>query len=130
VSELLHKCWAKAIVAEGNIAGVALSWTMSRRGYLKIFDDQLRCGGWTIPYRDIEEAILFTGWGIFLPGHVLLVRTRKRSYKFGLNLGRFWKGELPFEVKRGGYRFRRSWTLIAVRIATLAALAYCAWNLL
>ncbi len=129
MSELVHKCWAKSVLLEGSVAGAALSWTVARRGYLRIFNDQLRCGSWRIPYDDIEDAVLYTGWGLFLPGHILLVRTRKRTYKFGLNLGGFWKGEVPFPLKRDGYRIKGSRGLLVLRALLLALLGLIAWGI-
>ena len=95
MSELLHRCRTKATTAEGDHLRHSLSWIVSRRAPLVLYADRLECGDWTIPYEDVEGAVLVSFWSFPLPGHILRLRAHGRTYQFGLDRNRFWKGELP-----------------------------------
>jgi hypothetical protein len=89
----------KATTAEGDDIRRSLSWVLSRRGILQVKTDSLVCGSWTIPYSEISEAVLFSLRGVVFPGYVLRVKSGNQIYQFGLNPGRFWRGDLPFETR-------------------------------
>jgi hypothetical protein len=90
----------KATTAEGDELRYSPNWVVSRRAILKVMDDSLVCGNWTIPYSELKGAILYRVWATYMPCYILKVTTGEKSYQFGLNPRKFWKGELPFEVKR------------------------------
>ncbi len=100
MGELIHKCMAKATKKEGNDIKCSINWALSKRGALSVMSDSLKCGDWSIPYSDIEEATLCSMPWLFMTAYVLRIKSKGQIYQFGLNPGRFWKGELPFAVKR------------------------------
>jgi hypothetical protein len=57
---------------------------------------------------------------MFIPGYILRIRTNSQIYQFGLNSGAFWKGELPFPVRRERIRLKYSPFSILIRLLWLA----------
>ena len=51
-------------------------------------------------YSEIDEAILYKMPWYFPTFYVLCVKSKGQIYQFGLDPTLFWKGELPFPVKR------------------------------
>ncbi len=128
--ELLYKCMVKATTAEGDQRKYGPNWAFSRRGSLKVFDDRLECGDWQIAFCDLENAVLYSFRSFFfrLPGYILTVEANDKTYHFGLNgWGGFWKGQLPFEVKREKGKLQFSWFSIAVRTVLVGYLGYALW---
>lgn len=126
---LLHKCMTKATTAEGDALRHSQNWVMARRATLQVWDDRLVCGDWTIPYSTIREAVLISIRStFFIPGYVLRVRTDDRTYQFGLNPGRFWRGELPFPVSRERGRLAYSPFSLIVRLVILGYILHYAWT--
>ncbi|MFH0946973.1 MAG: hypothetical protein V2A76_17415 [Planctomycetota bacterium] len=126
----LHKCMTKAVTSEEGGPGHAFSWARARRGLLEVTDEEISLGQWKIRYEEIEEATLLSTRQMFIPGFILRVRARGVTYHFGLNWGRFWKGELPFPVERKRARLRRSWIRLTIRFLTLALIVYWLWTIL
>lgn len=124
----LHRCLTKATTAEGEEIRHSLNWVVSRRAILKVMPDALVCGDWTIPYQDIEDAVLFSVWSTFVPGFVLRVKSRGKVYQFGLNWNPFWRRELPFPVRREKGKLRYSAFSIVVRLVAVGYLIYLAWK--
>jgi len=126
---MLHSCMTKATTAEGDDIRHSQNWLTSRRGKLNVMSDSLVCGDWRIPYNEIDEAVLFRTSQMFIPCYVLRVKSNGVVYQFGLNPGRFWKGDLPFPVRREKVRFRFSPFSIVGRIVLVLTLAYWIWRL-
>ncbi len=123
----LHSCMVKATTAEGDDIRRSLNWLMSRRGRLKVMPEALVCGDWTIPYKNIDEAVLFRTRQMFIPCYVLRVKADRTIYQFGLNPSRYWSSDLPFPVRRERIRAEHSPFSIALRFVAVAAIAYWAW---
>jgi hypothetical protein len=134
MSELIHQCMTKAVFAEGAQLKHGPNWILARRGRLKIFEDHLECGNWTIEYRDIKNATLYSVRQYIIvipvPGYVLKIETEDKAYHFGLNPNRYWKNELPFPVERQKGRLRFSLFSIAVRLIVLGYVVYFLWRML
>lgn len=128
MAKVLHRCMTKATTSEGDDVRRSFHWAVSRRGILEVQPDALACGDWVIPYREIDEAVLYSVRQMLIPGYVLLVKSRGVVYQFGLNWGRFWTRDLPFPVRRERARLGYSWYSMAVRAALLGLLAYWLWN--
>jgi hypothetical protein len=125
----LHKCTAKACRVQSSSLYDSFRWVLSRRGILRVTDETLHFGDWTIPYTLIDEAVLFRIRQMFIPGYVLRVRSRGFVYQFGLNFGRFWEGELPFEAERKRARIRLTPVRILLRVLFVAIVAYWIWRI-
>lgn len=123
--ERLHRCMTKATTAEGDDVRHSLSWVLARRALLEVWPDRLVCGDWTIRYDEIRGAVLFSVRSSFLiPGYVLRIRHGKDIYQFGLNWGRFWKGDLPFHVRREKATLGYSPWSLSVRIVIVGLLLW------
>jgi len=101
-----------------------LKWITSRRAFLKVFEDRIECGNWNIPYSAIEEAQLFQTRSGIIPCFILKARTADNTFQFGLNGNKFWKGDLPFEVKRSKGRLKYSTFSLCLRIALISGLVW------
>lgn len=129
--KLLHKCMTKATTAEGDQRKHGPNWVVSRRGSLKVFEDHLECGDWQIAYSEIDKAVLYSFRSFFLrlPGYILTVDTKDKTYHFGLNgWGDFWKGRLPLAVEREKGKLQFSWFSILVRVILVGYLGYSLWQ--
>ncbi len=125
-SEVLYRGMTKAVISEVKLER-GLHWVTARRALLKVRRDGLQCRDWFIPYDEIQEAVLQSVWPGLIPGYVLVVRAGGKTYQFGLNWSRFWKGDLPFPVRREKGKVGYSPYSIAVRILAVAMLVYWAW---
>jgi len=127
----IHKCLTKATTAEGEQRKSGPNWITARRGSLKVFDDRLECGDWRIEYSEITGAVLYSFRSFFLriPGYILTVETDAKTYHFGLNgWGKFWKGDLPFDVAREKGQLGFTWFSIVVRLILLSYIVYLLWQ--
>jgi hypothetical protein len=129
MSTLLYRCWTKATTTEGNQMKYGIHWMLSRRAFLKVYDDHIQCGDWKIGYPDIKDAVLYSLHSmLFIPGYVLHVATDNKTYHFGLNWGRFWKGDLPFPVRHEKGKMRFSAFSILIRMAAIGYIIWIFWR--
>ncbi|MCC9641628.1 hypothetical protein LOC71_05030 [Rhodopirellula sp. JC740] len=91
MTQPFHSCMTKAIIANGDQLETGPQWITSRRARLRLFDDHLVCGDWTVRYEDIREAVLasFRSTILRIPGYFLSARTDDHTYHFGLNGWRY-----------------------------------------
>jgi hypothetical protein len=122
MSLLLYKCMTKAVLSDTDQLQYGPNWLYSRRAVLKIFEDHLECRDWTIHYEEIQEAILYSIRSFFIPGYVLRIQTRDKTFWFGLNWGKFWSNNPPFPMKRERKRMRYSWFSLMIRLVALSCL--------
>ena len=121
----LYRCMTKAVDAQGDHLRYSPAWVTARRGILKVYPDRLVCGDWTIPVTGIREAVLSSFRSSFgIPGYVLRVDTEMKTYHFGMNGNRFWKGALPFPVRREKAKLAYSAFSIIARCILVAFLIY------
>ena len=130
MEQTLHSCMTKAVIADGDQLQSGPQWITSRRARLKLYEDRLECGDWSIRYDDIRQAVLssFRSPILRTPGYVLAVRTDTETYHFGLNGWRYWKGKLPFHVIRQKSKLRLSLLSFLARAVLIAYAAYFVWN--
>ena len=126
MTQPIHICMTKAIIADGDQLETGPQWITSRRAKLRLFDDHLVCGDWNVRYDDIGEAVLasFRSPILRIPSYILSARTNTHTYHFGLNGWRYWNGELPFPVTRRKTRLRMSWISIAARAIIIGYIVY------
>ncbi len=125
----LHTCMTKAVIADGDQLQSGPQWIMSRRAFLKLYEDHLQCGDWSINYHDIRDAILasFRTPILRLPGYVLSIRTDSKTFHFGVNGWQFWQGDLPFPVARTKSRLRISLISFLARAVLIGYTVYVVW---
>jgi len=127
--EPLHQCFTKATTRESGPPRRSMQWLASRRARLKVFSDRLECGDWTIPYGEIQNAVLYRFRSMFfIPGYVLMVKTDPKTYQFGLNAGKFWTSKLPFPVEREAASLGMSPVSLAIRLILFAVISYVLWH--
>lgn len=126
----LYRCMTKATRAAGDQLQFGPNWTYSRRAILKLFPDRLQCGNWSIAYSDVDEAVLYSVRAglLRIPCYVLRLETSDGTYHFGLNPGKYWKGDLPFPVRREVGTMRYSWTSLATRLVLAGCVIYWLWR--
>lgn len=121
----LFRGMTKAVIAEGDQLRHGPAWITARRGILQVHADRLVCGDWIIPFTEIREAVLSSFRSTFgIPGYVLRVDTEAKTYHFGLNGNRYWKGELPFPVRREKVKLRYSAFSIVARLLLVGFVIY------
>jgi hypothetical protein len=121
----IYQCWAKATRAEGDHLKYGMNWAFARRAKPKLFADHLECSDWRVNYADITVALLTSIRSNFvIPGYMLKIETTGQTYHFGLNWGRFWKGELPFPVVREKGKLKYSWLSLITRLVLFGYLVY------
>lgn len=126
----LFRGMTKGVIAEGDQLRHGPAWVTARRGILKVYPDRLECGDWSIPNTEIREAVLSSFRSAFgIPGYVLRVDTAAKTYHFGLNGGRFWKGDLPFPVRREKVKLSYSPFSIVARCVVVAMVIYYLVNI-
>ncbi len=123
-SSPIRSCMVKAVKGAPDDFAYGMRWVTSQRGLLKIFQDHLKCGDWSITYSEVEEAELFKTRSGFIPCYILKIKTRSSTYQFGLNGSKFWEGELPFEVKRTKGKLKYSMFSLVIRILLIAFLVW------
>lgn len=130
MKQSIHTCMTKVVIAEGDQLRCGPRWFAARRARLRLYDDRLECGNWTVTYDQIRDAVLtsFRSPILRIPGYVLSVRTDAKTYHFGLNGGRYWRGELPFSVTREQGRLRLSAISLLARGVLLGFVVYYAWR--
>src|SRR3954454_16407518 len=128
MGEVIRKFMTKATISEGDDLRYSPNWLVARRGILRVTTDALECGDWRIPYAEMDDAALFSVRQNLIPGYVRRVKAGGRIYKFGLTPTRFWRGELPFPVRREKSVLKYSWFSLAVRVLLLLGLAYLVWK--
>lgn len=102
------------------------NWILSRRGILTIYFDRLTCGDWIVRYDEIESAVLYSipYFGV-IPCYLLVVETENDVLRFGLNgWNSFWKGELPFPVRREKGVIGYTVSSIVLRLFILAVIIH------
>ncbi len=130
MSEPIHQCMTKAVIGDGDQLECGPRWITSRRAKLKLYDDRLTCGDWTVRYEEIQEAVLssFRTPILRISGFVLGIRTEEKTYHFGVNGRHYWNGELPFIVTRQSTKLRSSPISVIARIAVVGGILYLLWQ--
>ncbi len=129
MTEPIYTCFTKATTAEGEEIRRSMNWALARRAQLRVMPDALECGDWRIPYAEIDEGVLFrVPTALLIPAYVLRVKSKGKIWQFGLNPGKFWRGELPFPVTRESATMGYSPLSLALRIVLAAILVI--WLLL
>jgi hypothetical protein len=114
----------KAVRTEGTDIRRGVDWVLSRRGWIKAFEDRITCGDWTIRNDEVDNAILVTTRDIIFPAKVLIVQTKSANYQFGLNP---WCGistQLPFPFREERKPIKWSAFSVLLRIGVVVLLVY------
>lgn len=132
MNQQIYSCLTKVTTQTGDQLKYGPNWIFARRSRLLVFSDRLECGDWIIMNHEMQSAVLYSiRMNIVIPGFVLKIETIDKVYHFGLNYGKFWKGELPFPAQRTKGRMSYSALSIFLRCLRLAALLifiYLIWG--
>jgi hypothetical protein len=108
VNDVLFRCRVRGTNREGERIRLSLNFAFARRADLILTDTELVWGDWSIPYAEIEDAVLVSlGSSVWFR---LIVRGRGQVYQFLLPPASrwtweakpdpFWDGPLPFPLRR------------------------------
>ncbi len=130
--EPIHSCMTKAVIGDGDRLECGPRWIAARRAKLRLFEDHLECGDWSVAYDQIHQAVLssFKSPILRIPGYVLAIRTDSITYHFGLNGSPYWEGKLPFSVERQKTRLKLSPISLVARIMVVGGVMYVLWQIL
>jgi len=101
-----------------------------RRVRLRVFNDALEFAGQRLDYEAVDEAVLISVRQFFVPSFVLRVESGGKTLSFGVNSNPFWRGELPFPVRRVRGKVRLPLVFKLLRLFFLGGLAWVGWRLL
>jgi hypothetical protein len=134
---VIYRCRVKATDRVGDLVRWSWNWILARHGDLRLTERTIECGDWTIPYAVIDEAVLFEVHSTSGDFRMLRVKSRGKTYQFGLKSTSFWRyatdpcwsGEMPFPMGRGFTRLcpllsrkQKLWALVAYGILFCGAL--------
>ena len=121
-----YRCMTKATDRESGDPQRSFNWALSKRGFLRVYEDRIECGRWQIRADEVTEATLFRIRGNLLGGYVLQVRTGERTYQFGLNPWVRIADHLPFPFTETTVKLGYSRFSVVLRIAVVGYLIYLA----
>jgi hypothetical protein len=138
VQKVLYECSAYAITKNWDerttknfdMAMVRTDWFPSRKGILRFMSQSLTFEDWTIPYAEIDDAVVTLLKGI-LPGYYLRIRAKGQPYQFSIVRmnARYFRGELPFPARRVSTEGFFTWGYVLARLLPiLAFLAFFLWT--
>jgi hypothetical protein len=137
MDQVIYRCKTKATDREGDLIRPSLNWAFARRGELRLTDRAIECGDWTIPYEEVDDAVLLaipTRFGI---AYNLKIKSQGRTYQFQVSsnsglrtiVDPFWFGETPLPLRKeaahidsGVYELlmpRVNWIYLATFVAFL-----------
>ncbi len=121
MDDVLFECRARGTTRERYRVRASLNWARCRWANLIVTKTQLKFGDWSIPYEEIEDAVIATvpiQVGTGTHGR-LIVSTGEQIYQFILPLQSawdwkvkvhsYWEGPLPFAVRRMPVDFERGY---------------------
>lgn len=82
---LKYRCLCKAIKGVDGSPEYSAKWIGSKRAHFNVYEDQITCGSWVLPFEEIISATLFKTKQWFIPVGVLKLVTKTESYQFGFN---------------------------------------------
>jgi hypothetical protein len=112
MSEVVYRCKTKATDREGDQFRLSFNWMLAKFYELRLTRREIQCGDWTIPYAEIDDAVLMAIAPPYILGYVLRVKSRGKTYQFRLlstspwwgwglwDLDRFWLGDIALPLRR------------------------------
>ena len=128
MGEPIYQCWCKATRREDSEPRYSHNWITAKRARFKIFEDRVQCGSWSIPFAEIDKAIVYQGKQMFIPVKVLHLITADGSYQFGFNPWATPTTHLNLPLDEQRVRFGYSPFSIAVRVVLVILLATWVWD--
>ena len=108
MSEVVYRCKTKATDKEGDDFRISRNWMLAKFYELRLTRREIQCGDWTIPYAEIDDAVLMAISPPYILGYTLRVKSRGKTYQFRLlstspwwwDLDRFWLGDTALPLRR------------------------------
>ena len=124
----MKKFISKAILNSDKASAAKVDWSAAKHSVLEFGENHLRAAGFKIDYSAIESSTLELARSRFLaPKCVLTIEmTDGVIHHFSLRYSSFFKGDLPFAVKRKGIAVKSLWPK---RILVFIALGYVIWRI-
>lgn len=123
-----YKCFCKATNREKSEPRYSHNWIAARRAFLKVFDDRIECGDWTIPYDKMERVHRYRTRSMFIPGSVLQVIANNTNYQFGFYPWADPIKHMPVEYTESDVNLGFSGFSLAIRVLALLVLGYFIWT--
>jgi hypothetical protein len=125
-ASLIREPWNEQTTRQFNLAMLRTDWVQARRGKLRIMPEALSFDDWTLPYAEIDDAVVTLVKGI-VPGWMIRIKSQGSPFQFSVT-GSFFGGELPFPHRRtteSGF----TWSYVLVRLLPLVGmLAFFIWS--
>jgi hypothetical protein len=130
----LHECrasritapWDERTIHEFNLATLKTDWWQATQGTLRIMPEVLAFDDWSLPYSEIDDAVVTLIRGI-VPSYVIRIKSGHQSYQFSV-AGSYFGGDFPFPARRTTVK-GFTWSDLLVRVLpVLALLGYLLWS--
>ncbi|MFD1156952.1 hypothetical protein [Roseovarius aestuarii] len=126
-SELKYRCVCKAIKGVDGGPKYSAKWVGAKRASFKVYEDQIACDSWVLPFDEITSATLFKTKQWFIPVEVLKLATKTDSYQFGFNPWAHPTDHMNVPISEQRVRLSYSAFSIAIRVVLVGAvIAYLA----
>jgi hypothetical protein len=134
-----YQCECRALENQGNEVRLSIEWRLVRRDELRLTSEALEWGSWSVPYEEIEDAMIYRypliyGYP-FCAGRpaTLVVWARGKNYHFQLpSISQFWYvidpvwlGAMPFPLRfetESARSFRRNNRGVLILIGVVSVL--------
>ena len=132
--DILYECGAASITAhwdeqttkQFNLDTLKREWWQARRGTLRVMPGALAFDDWTLPYAEIDDAVVTLVQGI-VPSYIIRIKSRGNSYQFSVT-GSYFGSQLPFPARRTVVK-GFTWSYLMARLLPLIALlALLLWS--
>lgn len=123
-----YSCFCRGTDKETGEPRTSLNWVFSRRAMFRIFDDRIECGDWTIPFSDVQTAILYKTKQWPLTHDILHFETRDKSFQFNFPLWAKPAKYLNLELPEKAVKLKQDPITILIRLAVVGYIAYEIWK--
>ena len=93
--------WDERTTERFDMEMLKTDWAGHQRGKLRFMSECLTFENWTIPYGEIDDAVVTRVRGV-VPAWYLRIKAQGESYQFCPHVwkGSYFRDELPFTVRR------------------------------
>ncbi len=127
LNDVLYECaaaritehWDEQTTKQFSMAMLKTDWWQARRGTLRVMRRALAFDEWTLPYTEIDDAVVTVVKGI-VPSYIIRLKSHGNSYQFSVG-GSYFGGALPFPARRTTVK-GFTWSYLMARLLPLIAL--------
>ena len=120
-SKLKYRCFCKAIQNADGSPEYSAKWMGAKGAIFKVYENEIACGSWSIPFEEITSATLFHTKQWFIPVKVLRLVTETNSHQLGFNPWAKPTDHMVIPISEEHVRLRYSAFSIGIRVVLVGA---------